>query len=151
MPVPKRKQPRGVVDTSVLVAGIAGFKPPDITPANPSAVFLRDWIERDTFVWLLTDEILREYKDVLACRRVHRSVIGRVVNRLREHAEWVPIFALPEISPDPGDNIFCACAEYGRADFVVTLNPRHFPQELLAAHVIQPEKKIPTTRRGKQS
>lgn len=139
-----------MVDTSVLVAGIAGFKSPDLMPANPSAVFLRDWVEKDTFLWLLTDEILREYKDVLARRSVHRSILGSVVNRLREQAEWVPIFCLPDISPDPGDNIFCACAEYGLADFVVTLNPRHFPQHLLAAHVIQPQDEIPTTRRGKR-
>src|SRR5215468_6600514 len=58
----KRKRPRGVVDTSVLVAGIAGFKSFDITPANPSANLLRDWIGNDTFVWLVTDEILLEYK-----------------------------------------------------------------------------------------
>ena len=60
MPVPKRKRPRDVVDTSVLVAGIAGLKSLDITPKNPSAKLLRDWIEGDTFVWLVSDEILLE-------------------------------------------------------------------------------------------
>lgn len=151
MPAKKRKRPRGVVDTSVLVAGIAGFKSPDITPANPSAVFLREWIERDTFVWLLTDEILREYKEVLARRAVRRPLIGKVVNLIREQGEWIVVAALAGISPDPGDDPFCACAEYGQADFIVTLNPKDFPQTLLAAHVIRPEARIPTTRRGHQS
>jgi hypothetical protein len=40
------------------------------------------------------------------------------------------------LNPDPGDDRFCACVEEGVADFIVTLNPRDFPQEMLKAHVI---------------
>ena len=66
MPAQKRKRPRGVVDTSVLVAGIAGFKSTGFkstktAPKNPSANLLRDWIDGDTFVWLVSDEILLEW------------------------------------------------------------------------------------------
>jgi len=146
----KRKRPRGVVDTSALVAGIAGFKSGEITPRNPSAKLLRDWIEGDTFVWLVSDEILVEYKRVLGRLGVRRSLIGKVINLLREEAEPVPASPLPNISPDPGDDPFCACAETGRADFIVTLNPRDFPQSLLSAHVIRPGEGIPTTARRKQ-
>ena len=64
-PKPPKPRPRGVVDTSVLVAGIAGFKR-DAATQNPSAVFLRTWIEQDTFVWLVTPAILDEYTGVLA-------------------------------------------------------------------------------------
>src|SRR5207253_5828995 len=53
-----RKDPRrGVVDTSVLVAGIAGFKP-GRPVQNPSACLLRDWLEDATFMWLVSEEIL---------------------------------------------------------------------------------------------
>jgi hypothetical protein len=48
---------RGVVDTSVLVAGIAGFKSRR-TVENPSAVLVRDWLEDGTFTWLVTEEIV---------------------------------------------------------------------------------------------
>ena len=41
-----------------LVAGIAGLKSTENAPKNPSANLLRDWIEGDTFVWLVSDEIL---------------------------------------------------------------------------------------------
>lgn len=150
MPAQKRKRPRGVVDTSVLVAGIAGLKPPGIASRNPSARFLRDWIERDTFVWLVNDEILLEYKRVLARLGVRRPLIGRIINLLREEAELVPVSALPNISPDPGDDPFCACAETGRADFIITLNLKDFPQALLSAHIIKPGDRIPTTARRKQ-
>jgi predicted nucleic acid-binding protein len=150
LPAQERKWPRGVVDTSVLVAGIAGLKSPEIAPKNPSAKLLQGWIEADTFVWLVSDEILLEYKRVLGRVGVRRPLIGKVVNLLREEAELVPASALPNISADPGDDPFCACAETGRADFIVTLNPRDFPQSLLSAHVIRPGESVPTTARRKQ-
>jgi predicted nucleic acid-binding protein len=143
----KRKRPRGVVDTFVLVAGIAGLKTPEIAPKNPSANLLRNWIERDTFVWLVSHEILLEYKRVLGRLSVRRPLIGKIVNLLREEAELVPDAALPNISPDPEDDPFCACAETGLAAFIVTLNPKDFPQSLLSAHVIRLGERIPTTAR----
>jgi putative PIN family toxin of toxin-antitoxin system len=151
LPAQKRKRPRGVVDTSVLVAGIAGLKSPEIAPRNPSAKLLRDWIEEDTFVWLVSDEILLEYKRVLGRLDVRRPLIGKVINLLREESELVPASALPDISPDPGDDPFCACAETGRADFIITLNLKDFPQALLSAHIIKPGERLPTTARRKQS
>ena len=150
MPAQKRKRPRGVVDTSVLVAGIAGLKASEIAPKNPSAKLLRNWIESNTFVWLITDEIVSEYKQVLARLGVRRSLIGKIINLLREEAELMASTRLPDISPDPGDDLFCGCAEAGRADFIVTLNPKDFPQSLLSAHVIKPGERVPTTARRKQ-
>jgi len=150
LPAQKRNRPRGVVDTSVLVAGIAGLKTSEIAPKNPSAGMFQDWIESNTFVWLITDEIVSEYKRVLARLGVRRSLIGKIVNLLREEAEPVDAVRMPAISPDPGDDPFCACAEAGKADFIVTLNPKDFPQSLLSAHVITPGDRIPTTARRKQ-
>jgi predicted nucleic acid-binding protein len=150
LPAQKRKRPRGVVDTSVLVAGIAGLKSLEIPPKNPSAKLLRDWIEGDTFVWLVSDEMLLEYKRILGRLGVRRPVIGKVINLLREEAEHVPASAFPNISPDPGDDPFCAGAESGHADFIVTLNPKDFPQQLLSAHVIRPGENVPTTARRRQ-
>lgn len=132
-----------------MVAGIAGFKSLDILPKNESAKLLRDWTAKDTFVWLVSDEILHEYKRTLARLGVRRPVIGKVINLLREEAEFVTVSVLPDISPDPGDDPFCACAETGCADFIVTLNPKDFPQQLLSAHVIAPAESIPTTARRK--
>jgi predicted nucleic acid-binding protein len=131
------------------VAGIAGLKTSEIAPKNPSAKVLRDWIESNTFVWLITDEIVSEYKRVLARLGVRRSLIGKIVNLLREEAELVAVARMPDISPDPGDDPFCACAEKGRADFIVTLNPKDFPKSHLSAHVVKPSERIPTTARGK--
>jgi len=49
------------------------------------------------------------------------------------------VHASLEISPDPKDDPFCLCSEEGNADFIVTLNPKDFPQERLRAKVISPE------------
>ena len=78
-----------MVDTSVLVAGIAGFKRLEIASQNSSARMLRDWIESSTFIWLITDEIILEYKAVLARLGVRRSTIGRVINLLSEEGEFI--------------------------------------------------------------
>jgi len=139
-----RSAPRGVVDTSVLVAGVAGFKSQIETLRNPSARLLREWLKNRTFVWLVSEEILDEYKHVLGRLGVRRQLIGNIINLLREEAEFLEAPTV-EVSPDPADNPFCACAETGNAAFIVTLNPRDFPQKRLRAKVIPPGASLPTT------
>jgi predicted nucleic acid-binding protein len=115
----------------------------------PSVKFLRDWVEYDTFVWLISEEIVDEYKEILARRGVRPHLIGAVINLIRSQAEEVPESAGNEISPDPDDEPFCTCAEVGKADFIVTLNPVDFPQLRLRAHVILPGEPVPTTARAR--
>jgi putative PIN family toxin of toxin-antitoxin system len=135
-----------VVDTSVLVAGVAGFKS-GRTAEHPSASFLRAWVDHETFVWLVTEEILSEYKAVLTRLGVRRPLAGEIINLLREEAEFVDVREESDVSPDPNDNAFCSCAEQSRAAFIVTLNRRDFPQKRLVAKVIAPGDPLPTTRR----
>lgn len=144
MAAPKER-PKGVIDTSVLVAGVAGFKSGQPVQ-NSSARFLREWLEGPTFTWLVSEEILAEYKEVLRRLGVRSNLIGGVINLLREEAEMIEVRSTGEISPDPGDDPFCTCAEEGQAAFIATLNPKHFPQKLLAARVIAPGDPISTTR-----
>ena len=146
----RKNPPRGVIDTSVLVAGVAGFKAWRAIQ-NPSASFLRDWIQHATFTWLLSEDIISEYKEVLTRLGVRRNLVGEVINLLREEAEMVDARRTDDASPDPDDNAFCACAEQGRAAFIATLNPKDFPQSNLRAKVIAPGDPIPTTRRRDRS
>jgi uncharacterized protein len=137
-PKAKKRKPRVVVDTSVLVAGISGFREPFVSGRNPSADVLHEWAERNNFLWLITEDILEEYKEVLKRLRVRPNLIGKVVNLIRERAEEVKVQVSAHISPDPEDDVFCLCAESGKADFVITLNSRDFPQVRLKARVILP-------------
>jgi predicted nucleic acid-binding protein len=97
----KGRKPRVVVDTSVLVAGISGFREPFVQGRNASADVLHTWAEKNAFVWLVTEDILDEYKEVLKRLRVRPNLIGRVVNLIRERAEEVKGRSSVEISPDP--------------------------------------------------
>ncbi|MGC1794823.1 MAG: putative toxin-antitoxin system toxin component, PIN family [Candidatus Acidiferrales bacterium] len=143
MPQKARKRKlRAVVDTSVLVAGISGFREPFVPGRNPSADVLHNWAERNNFNWLITEDILDEYKDVLKRLRVRPNVIGKVINLIRERAEEVNVHASVQISPDPKDDAFCLCAESGKADFVVTLNTRDFPQVRLRSKIVHPTELI---------
>ena len=135
----KRKR-RVVVDTSVLVAGISGFREPFVSGRNPSADLLREWAERNNFVWLVTEDILDEYKEVLKRMGVRPALIGTVINLIRERAEAVKVRSSAEISPDPKDDAFCLCAESGDADLIVTLNLKDFPEERIKSKVILPHK-----------
>lgn len=91
-------------------------------------------------MWLVTEDILDEYKEVLKRLRVRSNLIGRVINLIRERAEEIQVRSSVEISPDPKDDPFCLCAEQGQADFIVTLNPKHFPQSQLKATILPPGK-----------
>lgn len=138
---------RGVIDTSVLVAGISGFRRPRPDPDNCSATLLRRWVDRRAFTWLVSTDILDEYREVLVRLGVSRTTVGRVLNLLNEDAERISETVATGISPDPGDESFCACAEAGDADFIVTLNPRDFPQDRLRARVIAPGAPLPSRGR----
>jgi predicted nucleic acid-binding protein len=139
-----------VIDTSVLVAGVAGFKS-GRTAENPSASLLRDWLENGTFTWLITEDIVAEYKGVLTKLGVRRNLVGAIINLLREEAEFVDVRVASDVSPDPDDNVFCACAEQRRAALIATLNRKDFPQSRLVAKVIFPSDPLPTTRRRRPS
>jgi predicted nucleic acid-binding protein len=135
-----------VVDTSVLVAGIAGMRTSVHPSKNASATFLRNWVERRPFVWLVTEELLDEYTEVLGRLGVRRAVIGNIVNTLRAKGEHVKLGPPCNLSPDPDDNHICDCAEYGNADFIVTLNQKDFPQQSLTAKVVAPSDVLPGVR-----
>lgn len=114
-PKARKRKRRVVVDTSVLVAGVSGFKETYVPGRNPSADVLHNWAEEQIFVWLVSEDVLDEYKEVLRRLRVRPHLIGRVVNLIRERAEEVRIRSKVKISPDPDDDPFCLCAEQGKA------------------------------------
>ncbi len=120
------------------MAGISGFREPFVSGRNPSADVLHRWAEKNNFVWLITEDILEEYKEVLKRLRVRPNLIGKVVNLIRERAEEVKVRPSVEISPDPKDDPFCLCAEQGKADFIVTLNLKDFPEDRLKATIVLP-------------
>jgi predicted nucleic acid-binding protein len=138
LPKSRKRKQRAVVDTNVVVAGISGFREQYVPDRVPSADLLHRWAEEEHFVWLYSEDVLAEYKEVLKRLHVRSAAIGTLINYIREQGDSVEIRSSAEISPDPKDDAFCLCAEEGNADFIFTLNPKDFPQSRLKAKVIQP-------------
>ena len=82
-----RRPPRGVVDTSVVIAGAAALRGAPLHPETESGKLLLRWIEEGHFQWLYTEEILDEYKEILKRFNVRPGVIGRFINLIREEHE----------------------------------------------------------------
>lgn len=106
----RKSKSRGVVDTSVLVAGVAGMKGSVHESNVASAKFVQRWVEDRTFVCLITEEVRDEYTEVLARLGVRRPLIGKIVNTLRAKGEHVKPGPTRNLSPDPDDNHICDCA-----------------------------------------
>jgi hypothetical protein len=73
----------------VLVAGVSAFRREPPQRSNKSARLIRAWVDHRSFTWLVSKEILEEYRDVLRRVRVRRATVGRVLNLLAEAAELV--------------------------------------------------------------
>jgi predicted nucleic acid-binding protein len=102
---------------------------------------LATWTDAPTFVWLLTEEILSEYVEVLERLRVRSA--RRIVALIRDQGQVVRVINKLSDLPDRDDAPFCECAESADADFIVTLNPSDFPQSRLKAKVIAPIDPLP--------
>ncbi len=62
------------------------------------------------------------------------------MNLIRGRAEDVKVRHSIEVPPDPADDPFCLCGEQGEADFIVTLNPKDFPQDRLKVIIVSPNR-----------
>ena len=123
----KQRAPKVLVDTSVLIAGIAALKKPPIAPYNESQRVLR-LCRSERFQWVLSAEILEEYKAVMKALKIRPHTAGAVINHLRAAALFVEPVSDVQLSLDPNDDCFYACALAAGADYIVTLNTKDFPQ-----------------------
>ena len=64
------------------------------------------WAEEDHFVWLYTEDIFSEYKEILKRLHVRLARIGMLINLIREQGESIVIRRESGISPDPKDDPF---------------------------------------------
>ena len=115
---------RVVVDTNVFVSSI-------LSPRNVPAQIL-DLILSRRMILLVSEAILEEYREVL--RREEFSFNPETVQDLlrfiQTYAEKITLTPLKISLPDASDEVFLACAQQGKADFLITGNKRHFPPSL---------------------
>lgn len=116
--MPPRKQRIPVVfDTNVLV----GFYLSRST-ASANQQVLRLWRDHRRIQLILSDEVLREYLEVLARLAIPAPLVRRLEERLirRSTVTRVSLGSRPNVSRDPDDNLMIATARSGKARFVVT-------------------------------
>jgi uncharacterized protein len=113
---------RLVIDTNVIVS--AALKPEGL---QRTVLLLA---MNKPARWYVTNEIVFEYRMVLARPelKIRRSLRLQLLQLIRNYAHLVKPSPIPQVTSDPDDNMFIACADACRADYLVTGNQRHFPK-----------------------
>ena len=113
---------RAVIDTNVLVSAMISRE------GNEALILLA--ISQGLVVACVSAEILREYSGVLQREKFGFSSdeVEEMLGLFRRQGVLLDAVPLVDLSPDPEDNKFIACAVAGDVDFLVTGNKRHFPQ-----------------------
>jgi len=116
--VPPRKRRIPVVfDTNVIVGFYLSRAPGS---ANQQA--FRLWRDQRKLQLVVSDEILREYLEVLTRLGVSEPLVIRLEKRFarRKTVTNVRLGSRPKVSRDPDDNLMIATARSGKARFLVT-------------------------------
>jgi putative PIN family toxin of toxin-antitoxin system len=113
---------RLVLDTNVVV----------------SVALRPEGLQRTVFLLVLTKParlyvsaaILAEYRTVLSRPelQIRKGLRHRFLQLIARRARLVSPAKRLTVTADPGDNIFVECADFARADYLVTGNQRHFPR-----------------------
>lgn len=114
---------RAVIDTNVVVSGL-------LSPAGNEALIILA-VARGLMRPCITAAIVEEYGEVLARPKFAfpPDDITAALAMFREKGEWIaPQGAAPTL-PDRDDAKFLHCAAAAKAEYLVTGNKRHFPQE----------------------
>ena len=113
---------RLVLDTHVVVS--AALKPDSL----PRTVLLLALTKPARLY--VSAAILEEYQDVLARPelRIRKGIQRQLLDLIGQRSYLVKPLRTLQVAADPDDNLFVECADAGRADYLVTGNPRHFPK-----------------------
>ena len=111
---------RVVFGTNVFIAAL-------IKPGSSNDLLVQRWLGGS--YTLLTSAALEELRRVSKERRfayvIRRGATGKLVNRLHRFAETIKPENVPDISPDPDENLILAIAQAGKADYLASLDMRH--------------------------
>ena len=123
---------RVVIDTNVVVSA-------NLVKEGPSAAILSLAINKNILMFV-SAPVLEEYKKVLNRPRLKIDpvqILGVLVD-IRKASEMVtPTRTIEEIKDQP-DNRFLECAAEAAADYLVTGNTKHFPQQFENIQIVTP-------------
>jgi len=118
---------RAVIDTNVLVSGL-------LSPAGNEALIVLA-VHQGLLRPCLSAAVLQEYAEVLARPKFAFAPdeIAAVLAMFQERGELVAPRGDAPALPDPSDARFLHCAQAAQAEYIVTGNKRHFPQDACVA------------------
>lgn len=115
----------------MVVAGFRAFRQPP-GPFEPvEAALLRKWL-RGEWVWVFSEELLDEYREVLLARGVRTNRVNRFIELVAEHASIVVPRQVTAPLPDPGDAHVIGTARASGTS-VLTRNVADFPPSVVRA------------------
>ena len=125
---------KAVLDTNVVLSAHLNLHGP------PQVIF--DLVFSKVFHCFLSNALLEEYEEVLSRPRFGIDVrkIARSLRDLRKAAILVVPSKRLNVTLDPDDNKVLECALEARADYVVTGNLRHYPEQFQGIGIIPPRR-----------
>lgn len=116
MPPRKRRIPV-VFDTNVIVGFYLSR-----TPGSANQQTFRLWRDQRELQLIVSDDVVREYLEVLLRLGVLEALVKRLEKRFanRITVTHVSLGSRPKLSRDPDDNVMIATAHSGRAKSLVT-------------------------------
>jgi uncharacterized protein len=114
-----------VLDTNVLVSAL-------INPAGVPAMILSLLLNGKLTV-LYDNRILGEYREVLSRHKFHfkSGLILHLLDYIRHEGEFIAVEPMRVASVSEDDRMFYEVAKTGKAQFLVTGNKKHFPNEAI--------------------
>src|SRR5207249_1958767 len=114
---PRKRRIPVVFDTNVIVGFYLSR-----TPSSANQQAFRLWRDQRKLQLIVSDEILREYLEVLTRLGVSEPLVIRLEKRFarRKTVTNVRLGSRPKVSRDPDDNLMIATARSGKARFLVT-------------------------------
>jgi uncharacterized protein len=112
-----------VLDTNVLVSALIN---PTGLPATVMALLLNGKL-----AVCYDNRILSEYREVLLRQKFHfkKSLIFQLLDYIRQEGEFIAAEPLRIASISEDDRMFYEVAKTGKAEYLVTGNKKHFPNE----------------------
>ena len=123
---------RLVIDTNVLISAA-------IKPAGLQRTVLLLAITKPARLYV-SRSILQEYGEVLARPelKIRKGLRQQFLQLIKNHSYIVAPAQQLEVTGDPDENIFLECADAAKADYLVTVNQKHFPKFWKKTKVITP-------------
>lgn len=131
---------RVVFDTNILVLSQMG---------DPGTAIMRAALEEvipEPFAFYYSDATLREYRNVLTRLSAknpeifYPEAVNQLLTRVEQRGQRIQSALTLDACTHEPDNRFLECAVAAQADYIVTVNIRHFPASFRGVKTVLPHR-----------